>query len=158
MLDGCSSSEPQTDCSISPSTAERNGARWPAPRSGPCPATGPSPRAGSSRSTPATPSPCPPAWFPAASPPSLAGVHVGGVWRRQASGWTEVVPAEADDHQVVAEGDVVAVAAAVGVGQSDDGGVTWTWSDEGLHAPYCRAAAVADGWLLATASTGPGTS
>jgi hypothetical protein len=88
----------------------------------------------------------------------LAGVHVGGVWRRQASGWTEVVPAEADDHQVVAEGDVVAVAAAVGVGQSDDGGDTWTWSDEGLHAPYCRAAAVAEGWLLATASTGPGTS
>ena len=49
----------------------------------------------------------------------------------------------------------MAVAAAIGVGQSDDGGDTWTWSDDGLHAAYCRAAAVADGWLLASASTGP---
>jgi hypothetical protein len=87
----------------------------------------------------------------------FAGVHVGGVWRRGADGWIEVVPAEADDHQVVAEGDLVAVAAAVGIGQSDDGGDTWMWSDDGLHARYCRAAAIADGWLLATASTGPGT-
>jgi hypothetical protein len=87
-----------------------------------------------------------------------AGVHVGGVWRRGPAEWIEVVPAEADDHQVVAEGERVAVAAAVGVGQSDDGGDTWVWSDDGLHAPYCRAAAIADGWLLASASTGPGTS
>lgn len=85
----------------------------------------------------------------------LAGVHVGGVWRRETAGWIEVVPAEADNHQVVAEGDTVAVAAAVGVGQSDDGGDTWHWSHEGLHAAYCRAAAIAEGWLLATASTGP---
>jgi hypothetical protein len=87
----------------------------------------------------------------------FAGVHVGGVWRRQPDEWLEVVPAEADDHQVVADGDVVAVAAAIGVGQSDDGGDTWQWSDNGLHASYCRAVAIADGWLLATASTGPGT-
>ena len=87
----------------------------------------------------------------------FAGVHVGGVWRREATGWMEVVPAEADNHQVVTEGDRVAVAAAVGVGQSDDGGDTWTWSHDGLHASYCRAAAIAEGWLLATASTGPGT-
>ncbi len=88
----------------------------------------------------------------------FAGVHVGGVWQRQAAGWIEVVPAEADDHQVVCAGDVVAVAGAIGVGQSDDGGETWHWSHDGLHAPYCRAVAVADGWLLASASTGPATS
>jgi hypothetical protein len=88
----------------------------------------------------------------------FAGVHVGGVWRRQPDEWVEVVPVEADDHQVVADGDVVAVAAAIGVGQSDDGGDTWVWSDNGLHASYCRAVAIAEGWLLATASTGPGTS
>lgn len=87
----------------------------------------------------------------------LAGVHVGGVWRRSAPGWIEVVPAEADDHQVVVDGPRVAVAAAIGVGQSEDGGDTWAWSHEGLHAPYCRAVAIADGWLLATASTGPGS-
>lgn len=86
---------------------------------------------------------------------TLAGVHVGGVWRRRGAEWVEVVPAEADNHQVVVAGDTVAVAAAVGVGQSDDGGDTWRWSDDGLHAPYCRAVAIADGWLLATASTGP---
>jgi hypothetical protein len=87
----------------------------------------------------------------------FAGVHVGGVWRRDADRWIEVVPAEADDHQVVAEGDTVAVAAAVGVGQSSDGGNTWHWSTEGLHAGYCRAVALSEGWLLASASTGPAT-
>jgi hypothetical protein len=87
----------------------------------------------------------------------LAGVHVGGVWRRDPDRWIEVVPAEADDHQVVADGDVVAVAAAVGVGQSVDGGDTWSWSTEGLHARYCRAVALAGDWLLASASTGPAT-
>ena len=87
----------------------------------------------------------------------FAGVHVGGVWRRDADQWIEVVPAEADDHQVVAEGDTVAVAAAVGVGQSSDGGDTWHWSTEGLHAGYCRAVALSEGWLLASASTGPAT-
>jgi hypothetical protein len=87
------------------------------------------------------------------------GVHVGGVWRREAhdGDWTEVVPTEADDHQVAYADGVLAVAAAVGVGQSADGGETWHWSDHGLHASYCRAVAIADGWLLATASTGPGT-
>jgi hypothetical protein len=87
----------------------------------------------------------------------FAGVHVGGVWRRDAAGWIEVVPAEADDHQVACAGDTVGVAAAIGVGQSDDGGDTWHWSQDGLHARYCRAAALADGWLLASASTGPAT-
>jgi hypothetical protein len=87
----------------------------------------------------------------------LVGVHVGGVWRTEGDQWVEAVPPEADDHQVVANGDLVAVAAAIGVGQSDDGGKTWDWHDEGLHAPYCRAAALTDGWLLVSASTGPGS-
>src|ERR687897_641276 len=71
----------------------------------------------------------------------LAGVHVGGVWRRDDDGWIEIVPAEADDHQVLADEDVIAVAAAIGVGQSTDGGDTWAWSHEGLHASYCLVAA-----------------
>jgi hypothetical protein len=86
-----------------------------------------------------------------------AGVHVGGVWRREPIEWIEVVPAEADDHQVVCAGDTVAVAAGIGVGQSDDRGDTWHWSDDGLHGRYCRAVALAEGWLLASASTGPAT-
>lgn len=87
----------------------------------------------------------------------FAGVHVGGVWRREAGTWVEVVEADADNHQVTYAEDVLAVAAAIGVGVSRDGGDSWHWSDAGLHAPYCRAVAVADGWLLASASTGPGT-
>ena len=87
----------------------------------------------------------------------FAGVHVGGVWRRDPDQWIEVVPAETDDHQVLADGDTIAVAAAVGVGQSSDGGDTWHWSTAGLHAQYCRAVALAEGWLLASASTGPAT-
>lgn len=86
-----------------------------------------------------------------------AGVHVGGVWRRASVEWVEVVPPEADDHQVVYADGVLAVAAGIGVGQSDDDGRTWHWSDDGLHGRYCRAVAVADGWLLASASTGPAT-
>ncbi|HEX5365446.1 MAG TPA: hypothetical protein VFW63_02125 [Acidimicrobiales bacterium] len=85
-----------------------------------------------------------------------ASVHVGGVWRRDATGWAQVVAAERDGHQVAASGTTVVVAAAVGVGQSDDGGDTWHWSDAGLHGPYCRAVAIADGWVLASASPGPG--
>jgi hypothetical protein len=87
----------------------------------------------------------------------LVNVHVGGVWRSEGSGWFEVVPASRDAHQVVAVESTVAVAAAAGVGQSGDGGATWTWSTEGFHAPYCRAVTIADGWLLASASDGPGT-
>lgn len=86
-----------------------------------------------------------------------AGVHVGGVWRRGRAEWMEIVPAEADDHQVVSAGEVVAVAAGIGVGQSHDAGETWHWSDDGMHGRYCRAAAIADGWLMASASTGPAT-
>jgi hypothetical protein len=86
----------------------------------------------------------------------IVGVHVGGVWRPEDDHWVEAVPAEADDHQVVAADKTVAVAAGAGVGQSDDGGRSWDWRDEGLHGSYCRAAALADGWLIVSASSGPG--
>jgi hypothetical protein len=87
----------------------------------------------------------------------LVNVHVGGVWRGDGHSWAEVVEADQDAHQVVAHENVVAVAGATGVGQSNDGGRTWHWSSEGLHASYCRAVTLAEGWLLASASTGPGT-
>ncbi|HLM64437.1 MAG TPA: sialidase family protein [Acidimicrobiales bacterium] len=86
----------------------------------------------------------------------IVGVHVGGVWRPEGDRWVEAVPVEADDHQVVASGKTVAVAAGAGVGQSEDGGRTWDWHDDGLHGPYCRAAALAEGWLIVSASSGPG--
>jgi hypothetical protein len=91
----------------------------------------------------------------------FVNVHVGGVWRSDDAGqtWAEVVDVKSDTHDVVADeasGAVVA-AAAVGVGQSGDGGRTFDWTSAGLHGSYCRAAAVAGEWVLATASTGPFT-
>ena len=67
------------------------------------------------------------------------------------------VPVDDDTHQVVARDAWVAVAAAVGVGVSDDGGVSFRWSHAGMHGSYCRAVAVAEDVVLATASTGPAT-
>jgi hypothetical protein len=87
----------------------------------------------------------------------LVNVHVGGVWRTNGTGWVEAVAANQDVHQVVASDTTIAAAAALGVGQSSDGGKSWSWSTDGLHASYCRAVTVAEGWLLASASTGPGT-
>jgi hypothetical protein len=90
----------------------------------------------------------------------LVNVHVGGVWRASSldGPWDEVVPVEHDTHQVLAvSDDVVVCAAAVGFGWSFDGGRTFSWTDRGLHASYCRAVAVAGSTALVTASTGPGT-
>jgi hypothetical protein len=87
----------------------------------------------------------------------LVNVHVGGVWRSSPDGWTEMVAAGHDVHQVVAQETTVVAAGGDGVGVSLDGGATWRWSADGLHAPYCRAAAIADGFVLVAASTGPAT-
>ncbi len=90
----------------------------------------------------------------------LVNVHVGGVWLQGADdGWEEVVSVDADTHQVVADVDqgVAAAAAAIGFGRSLDGGVTWDWTADGLHATYCRAVAIAGDTALVTASTGPTT-
>lgn len=90
----------------------------------------------------------------------LVNVHVGGVWRADGpdgDGWHEVVPVDNDTHQVLASTDTVVIAAAVGFGMSIDDGRTFRWTDDGLHASYCRAVAVADDHVLVTASTGPFT-
>jgi photosystem II stability/assembly factor-like uncharacterized protein len=87
----------------------------------------------------------------------IVGVYVGGVWRPEGDRWVEAVAAAAEVHQVVARGKVVAVAASAGVGQSQDGGRSWEWRDDGMHGSYCRAVAVAEGWLVVGASAGPGS-
>lgn len=93
----------------------------------------------------------------------LVNVHVGGIWRSpDLEAWQQVVETDADVHQVVAgdDGAAVVAAAAVGVGQSRDAGHTWEWTTAGLHATYCRAAALAGDEgevVLVTASTGPST-
>ena len=87
----------------------------------------------------------------------FVNVHVGGVWRGDDTSWTEVVDRDCDTHQVLAAPTSVVVAAAVGFGQSDDGGHTFRWTVDGLHDTYCRAVAVAGDTVLVTASDGPRT-
>ncbi|HLN06448.1 MAG TPA: hypothetical protein VK217_09230, partial [Acidimicrobiales bacterium] len=109
---------------------------------------------------------------PAASKPDLrsiavssagswfANVHVGGVWRSDDGGqsWRSVLPPEVDVHEVVTgENRRVAVAAAIGFGWSEDGGDTWQWTTDGLHASYSRAVALDGDTAFVTASTGPET-
>jgi hypothetical protein len=91
----------------------------------------------------------------------LVNVHVGGVWRGDpaADDWTEVIQVDNDAHQVLAShGDArVLVAAAVGFGWSTDGGRSFDWTTDGLHARYARAVAFAGSYAMVTASTGPRT-
>jgi hypothetical protein len=90
----------------------------------------------------------------------FASVHVGGVWRSKDRGesWQNVIPPEADVHEVVAgDSGCVAVAAAIGFGWSEDVGDTWQWTTDGLHAGYARAVALDGDTAFVTASTGPET-
>lgn len=92
--------------------------------------------------------------------PWFADVHVGGLWRSGDGGrsWTSVLPPDDDVHEVATgAGGPVVVAAARGFGWSTDDGDTWTWSTDGLHAPYARAVALDGDTAYVTASTGPRT-
>lgn len=83
-------------------------------------------------------------------------VHVGGI-PRSADGetWEPTIDIHADVHQVVADEGRVLAATARGLAVSGDGGATWTFHADGLHAPYCRAVAVTAGAVLVSASVGP---
>lgn len=88
-------------------------------------------------------------------------VHVGGVVRSTDGGrsWTPTLDIETDVHQVLAHParpGLVLAAAAIGLGLSRDGGASWDFATDGLHARYLRAVAVAEGTVLVSASTGPG--
>jgi hypothetical protein len=87
-------------------------------------------------------------------------VHVGGVVRSRDAGrsWTPTVDIEADVHQVIAHptrADLVLVAAYEGFGISRDGGGSWRFITDGMHAHYARAVAVSGEAVLVSASTGP---
>jgi hypothetical protein len=93
----------------------------------------------------------------------LANVHVGGILRSTDDGasWKPTIDLHSDVHQVLAHPRVPGVAlaaAAVGLCRSDDDGITWEVVDEGLHATYLRAVAIAGDTVLVSASTGPGGS
>lgn len=87
-------------------------------------------------------------------------VHVGGLWWSADGGetWNAAVEPEADIHEVRALSDGrLAVAAAIGFGWSEDNGKSWSWTTEGLHAEYLRAAALDGGSAYVSASDGPFT-
>jgi len=86
-------------------------------------------------------------------------VHVGGVLRSADAGasWRPLLDIEHDVHQVLAPAarpGLVLVAAYDGFGVSEDRGDTWRWENDGLHAHYCRAIAVAGDVVLLSASAG----
>lgn len=88
-----------------------------------------------------------------------ANVHVGGILRSGDGGksWEQTIDIRADVHEVIAVPamHLLVAATAKGAAVSHDHGSTWAISDAGLHAAYCRAVAVTDGWIFLTASVGP---
>ncbi|MGH3441910.1 MAG: WD40/YVTN/BNR-like repeat-containing protein [Nitriliruptorales bacterium] len=84
-------------------------------------------------------------------------VHVGGILRSDADTWAATIDLHTDVHQVLAiDGWVLAALGVGGLGISRDRGASWSFDDDGLHATYCRAIAVAGNTILLSASTGPG--
>lgn len=89
----------------------------------------------------------------------FANVHVGGILRStDGETWTPTgIHVDSDVHQVLAhptQPRVVLAACAYGLAMSDDGGETWTFEADGLHASYCRAVAVSGETILVSASRG----
>lgn len=85
-----------------------------------------------------------------------ANVHVGGIFRSIDDGpWEPTIDIDADVHQVTTGAGLVLAATAYGLATSADDGKTWETQKEGLHAPYCRAVAIAGETVVVTASTGP---
>jgi len=86
-----------------------------------------------------------------------ANVHVGGILRSDdGSIWRATsMDIDADVHQVLAHVEtagLVFAATAIGLASSNDGGGTWDFSDDGMHAAYCRAVAISGDILLVSAS------
>lgn len=90
----------------------------------------------------------------------LVNVHVGGILRSEDGGvtWAPTIDLHVDVHQVAVVPGTSTVVAATGTGfaTSGDGGRTWAMDDEGLHADYLRAVAVAGDAVVVSASRGPG--
>lgn len=86
-----------------------------------------------------------------------ANVHVGGILRSEdGERWRPTaIDVDADVHQVLAHPEtpgLVFAATAIGLAVTGDGGDTWEFSDEGMHAAYCRAVAIAGDTILVSAS------
>jgi hypothetical protein len=88
-----------------------------------------------------------------------ANVHVGGILASEdgEAGWhATTMDVDADVHQVLAHPTVPGLAfaaTAIGMAVTRDGGASWEFTEEGLHAAYCRAVAIAGDVILLSAST-----
>jgi hypothetical protein len=90
----------------------------------------------------------------------FANVHVGGILRAEdpTGAWSPTIDIDSDVHQVLADpldASHVVAATALGIAESRDGGGSWTFSTDGLHASYARAVALDGDRLFLSASTGP---
>lgn len=88
---------------------------------------------------------------------AYANVHVGGILRSDdGETWAPTsMDVDADVHQVLAHPDtpgLVFAATAVGLATSTNDGGGWDFSEDGMHASYCRAVAIAGDTLLVSAS------
>jgi len=90
----------------------------------------------------------------------FANVHVGGILRAEtpSGSWEPTIDIDSDVHQVLGDpseaGHVVA-ATALGLAESLDGGGTWRFVTDGLHASYARAVALDGEDVFISASNGP---
>ncbi len=88
-------------------------------------------------------------------------VHVGGIVSSSDFGrtWTPAgIEIGADVHQIIAhpsKNGWLLAACGRGLTTSLDGGDSWSFDDEGLHATYARAVAVAGDTLVLSVSRGP---
>ena len=87
-----------------------------------------------------------------------ANIHVGGIATSPDGASWRATPLDIDSdvHQVLAHptrSGVAYAATAIGLATTTDGGETWGFEDEGLHAAYCRAVAIGGDTLLLSAST-----
>ena len=90
----------------------------------------------------------------------LVNVHVGGIPRSGNGGasWKPTIDVDADVHRVLAHPNDprrAVAAAAVGLAESTDAGVTWTVSTDGLHATYLRGVGFTSDAIVVSASNGP---
>jgi hypothetical protein len=87
-------------------------------------------------------------------------VHVGGILRSDDGGatWSPTIDIHSDVHEVIVAGDdaeTVLAATAWGLAISRNGGESWDFDDDGLHATYARAVALSGDRILMTSSLGP---
>jgi hypothetical protein len=87
-------------------------------------------------------------------------VHVGGILLSdpKLQTWEPTVDINSDVHEVRAtpgSPGLLLVACSWGLALSRDGGDSWDFHTDGMHAHYCRAVAECAGSILVTASDGP---